>query len=118
MRFGPEVDVQRKSNVVFAFPLPFLAPFPQVLFNMLTDVSGSSLLDPFSLMSYNMIFTAVPILFFVLDRDRERDSLLTNPKHYLEVGSTRHTHYAYTCVYVHARVCVCMCICLCMCICA
>jgi hypothetical protein len=36
-------------------------------------------------MSYNMVFTAVPILFFVLDRDRERDSLLTNPKHYQEV---------------------------------
>lgn len=73
----------------FAFYKSIFLCSLQVLFNTLTDVSGSSLLDPFSLMSYNMIFTAVPILFFVLDRDRERDSLLTNPKHYLEASSGR-----------------------------
>mmetsp|Transcript_36023 Transcript_36023/g.113959 ORF Transcript_36023/g.113959 Transcript_36023/m.113959 type:complete len:407 (+) Transcript_36023:267-1487(+) len=54
--------------------------FVQLLFALDSGLSGASLLNSFSLMAYNVLYTGVPILFFVLNKDMEEDVVFTHPQ--------------------------------------
>ncbi|KAJ1984992.1 hypothetical protein H4R34_000336 [Dimargaris verticillata] len=54
----------------------------QVLYQTMAGYSGATLLSTFSLSTYNALFTSLPVLSFILDRDVETDVLLAHPALY------------------------------------
>jgi phospholipid-translocating ATPase len=56
----------------------------QASFQIYCAFSGSSLLNTFSLSSYNILFTSFPIIFYMLDKDVPEIALLQNPSIYRE----------------------------------
>lgn len=52
--------------------------FVQALFQFFCAFSGSSFLTSFSLTTYNVLFTALPIIFYCLDKDLEDSLILRN----------------------------------------
>lgn len=66
----------------------FLA-FMQIFFAFFSGFAGTSFFDSFALASYNVLFTALPILFYSLDKDINEQNLLLNPQLYHETQSGR-----------------------------
>lgn len=56
----------------------------QLMYNAQCGFSGCSLLDGFSLTTYNLLWTAIPGLAMLLDRDRPLTTLLAQPRLYKE----------------------------------
>lgn len=56
----------------------------QASYQIYCAFSGSSLLNTFSLSSYNILFTSFPIIFYMLDKDVPEVALLQNPSIYKE----------------------------------
>ncbi|KAJ1970259.1 hypothetical protein IWQ62_000087 [Dispira parvispora] len=54
----------------------------QIFFQTLSGYSGSTLLSTFSLSTYNALFTSLPVLSYVLDKDVPEDILLAHPELY------------------------------------
>ncbi|KAI3640282.1 hypothetical protein MIR68_001160 [Amoeboaphelidium protococcarum] len=54
----------------------------QALYELYCGFSGTSLLSTFALSSYNVLFTAFPILFYCLDKDLPENVVLENPSIY------------------------------------
>ncbi|KAJ1650100.1 hypothetical protein IWQ61_009004 [Dispira simplex] len=54
----------------------------QIFFQALSGYSGSTLLSTFSLSTYNALFTSLPVLSYVLDKDVTEDTLLAHPELY------------------------------------
>lgn len=63
--------------------LPFLL-LVQAMYQYYCSFSGASLFNSFSLSTYNVLFTGLPILFFVLDKDIREDMILRYPFVYQE----------------------------------
>ena len=61
--------------------------FVQALYQFWCVFSGTSLLNTFSLSSYNIVFTAFPIIFFILDKDIDERSIVEYPYIYNESAS-------------------------------
>eukprot|EP01117_Protostelium_nocturnum_P005659 TRINITY_DN2043_c0_g1_i5.p1 TRINITY_DN2043_c0_g1~~TRINITY_DN2043_c0_g1_i5.p1 ORF type:complete len:1097 (+),score=372.02 TRINITY_DN2043_c0_g1_i5:81-3371(+) len=59
----------------------------QLLFAFHNGFSGSSFFNTFCLTAYNIVFTGVPILFHILDRDSPAETILNSPSMYLETQS-------------------------------
>lgn len=66
----------------------FLA-FMQIFFAFFSGFAGTSFFDSFALASYNVLFTALPILFYSLDKDINEQNLLLNPQLYHETQNGR-----------------------------
>ena len=66
----------------------FLA-FMQIFYAFFSGFAGTSFFDSFALASYNVLFTALPILFYSLDKDINEQNLLLNPQLYHETQSGR-----------------------------
>ncbi|ORY03000.1 phospholipid-translocating P-type ATPase [Basidiobolus meristosporus CBS 931.73] len=54
----------------------------QILYQIMCGFSGTSLLNSFSLTTYNTLFTELPILFYILDQDVEESVVFEHPSVY------------------------------------
>ncbi|KAK9718581.1 hypothetical protein K7432_005405 [Basidiobolus ranarum] len=54
----------------------------QILYQVVCGFSGTSLLNTFSLTTYNTLFTELPILFYILDKDVEESAIFEYPPTY------------------------------------
>ncbi|KAK9764787.1 hypothetical protein K7432_007425 [Basidiobolus ranarum] len=54
----------------------------QILYQVVCGFSGTSLLNAFSLTTYNTLFTQLPILFYILDKDVEESAIFEHPPVY------------------------------------
>jgi phospholipid-translocating ATPase len=63
--------------------------FVQLGFNFACAFSGCSLLDTFALTTYNMLYTFLPGLAMVLDKDRHIDDVSRNPEYYAECRKSK-----------------------------
>jgi len=61
--------------------------FTQLMANLLCAFSGGSLLDTYSLTTYNLLYTALPGLALALDQDRRSEQVLRLPSLYSESSS-------------------------------
>lgn len=61
--------------------------FTQLMANALCSFSGGSLLDTYSLTTYNLLYTALPGLALALDQDRRAEQVLRTPSLYSESAS-------------------------------
>jgi len=61
--------------------------FTQLMANLLCAYSGGSLLDTYSLTTYNLLYTALPGLALALDQDRRAEQVLRIPSLYSESAS-------------------------------
>ncbi|KAJ6809324.1 phospholipid-transporting ATPase 2 [Iris pallida] len=52
----------------------------QILFSLLSGVSGTSLFNSVSLMAYNVFYTSIPVLTIVLDKDLGEKTVMQNPQ--------------------------------------
>ncbi|KAI9297264.1 phospholipid-translocating P-type ATPase [Neoconidiobolus thromboides FSU 785] len=66
----------------------------QAGYQLFNGFSGSSLLTTYSLSLYNILYTGLPILFYVLDKDIEENILLNEPKLY-QFTNGRDPHYLF-----------------------
>ncbi|KAJ6241987.1 putative phospholipid-transporting atpase [Anaeramoeba flamelloides] len=61
----------------------------QLTFNFWTGFSGMSFFNSLSVMTYNGVFTAIPIFFFLLDKDVSEESVYLNPHLYRDSSQGR-----------------------------
>eukprot|EP01135_Chromosphaera_perkinsii_P002766 Nk52_evm134s226 gene=Nk52_evmTU134s226 len=54
----------------------------QVMFNFFAGFSGASFFDTLQLSTYNVVFTGIPIIFYVLDQDVQAKAVIQNPHLY------------------------------------
>ncbi|KAJ7548944.1 hypothetical protein O6H91_07G034100 [Diphasiastrum complanatum] len=52
----------------------------QILFSFVSGISGTSLFNTFSLMSYNVLYTSVPVMVNILDKDISESTVLQHPQ--------------------------------------
>jgi len=57
--------------------------FIQIIYNFLCGFSGTTYFNTFSLTFYNIIFTSMPVIFYVLDLDLPQKFILKNPATYV-----------------------------------
>lgn len=62
----------------------------QMLYNWFAGFSGVSFFDTFALTTYNVVFTGVPVLGYVLDRDYSETHVLSHPLLYLSSAASQH----------------------------
>ncbi|KJE94424.1 P-type ATPase [Capsaspora owczarzaki ATCC 30864] len=55
----------------------------QLMFAFLSGFSGASFFNSISLTFYNILFTGIPVIFYIFDRDVEEESVMTFPELYL-----------------------------------
>ncbi|BBM97303.1 hypothetical protein Mp_1g04630 [Marchantia polymorpha subsp. ruderalis] len=54
--------------------------FIQIFFSFVSGVSGTSLFNSFSLMAYNVVYTSIPVMTVVQDKDLKEETVLQNPE--------------------------------------
>ncbi|XP_024530611.1 phospholipid-transporting ATPase 2 isoform X2 [Selaginella moellendorffii] len=54
--------------------------FIQIFFSFVSGISGTSLFNSFSLMAYNVLYTSVPVMASVLDKDIDEKTVLQHPQ--------------------------------------
>ncbi|KAL2651991.1 hypothetical protein R1flu_020119 [Riccia fluitans] len=54
--------------------------FIQIFFSFVSGVSGTSLFNSFSLMAYNVVYTSIPVMTIVHDKDLREETVLQNPQ--------------------------------------
>ncbi|KAA8526350.1 hypothetical protein F0562_008447 [Nyssa sinensis] len=64
----------------YSFYKSLLICFIQILFSFISGVSGTSLFNSVSLMAYNVVFTSVPVLVSVLDKDLSERTVMQHPQ--------------------------------------
>ena len=62
----------------------------QLMFLGVSGVSGTSFFDSISLATYNVLYTSLPILFSVIEKDVSADYLLQRPRIYKHIASGVH----------------------------
>jgi len=79
-------NYRRISKVIlYSFYKNFVLILPMFLFNFYNGFSGTALYDSWLIMSFNIIFTALPILFVgIMDRDLTPEIILRNPCLYVD----------------------------------
>eukprot|EP00249_Psilotum_nudum_P019167 c27124_g1_i1 orf=428-3133(+) len=62
--------------------------FIQIFFSFVSGISGSSLFNSFSLMVYNVVYTSVPVMVNILDKDLAERTVLQHPQilYYCQAG--------------------------------
>ena len=65
--------------VQFCFYKSFMLSIIQVSFNFWNGFTASSFISDFNLMCYNAIFTLLPVIFFLFDKDVEDDTVYLHP---------------------------------------
>lgn len=63
----------------FCFYKSIMLSLVQVLFMFWNGYSGASLFNDFNLMCYNAIFTLLPVIFFLFDKDVEEETVFIYP---------------------------------------
>jgi len=64
----------------YSFYKSLLICFIQILFSLISGMSGSSLFNSFSLMAYNVFYTSIPVLTSVLGKDLSENTVMQNPQ--------------------------------------
>ncbi|KAJ6845918.1 phospholipid-transporting ATPase 2 [Iris pallida] len=64
----------------YSFYKSLMICFIQILFSLLSGVSGTSLFNSVSLMAYNVFYTSIPVLTIVLDKDLSEKTVMQNPQ--------------------------------------
>jgi len=67
--------------------------FMQITFQFMVGFSGTSLFNSLCLMSYNVAFTGLPVMGYVLDKDLPEEILTDNPFLYKDSQSGRSFNY-------------------------
>ncbi|CAM6082124.1 unnamed protein product [Calypogeia fissa] len=57
-----------------------LLSFIQILFSFVSGISGATLFNSFSLMAYNVVYTSVPIMTVVQEKDLSEDTVFQHPE--------------------------------------
>lgn len=57
-------------------------------FSLFSGVSGTSLFNSVSLMAYNVLYTSIPVLTIVLDKDLSEKTVMQHPQilYYCQAG--------------------------------
>ncbi|GBG70477.1 hypothetical protein CBR_g6606 [Chara braunii] len=63
----------------YSFYKSLIICFIQIMFSFWSGISGSSLFNSFSLMAYNIVYTSLPVLLYVLDKDISEESVENHP---------------------------------------
>eukprot|EP01114_Cavostelium_apophysatum_P012672 TRINITY_DN2894_c0_g1_i2.p1 TRINITY_DN2894_c0_g1~~TRINITY_DN2894_c0_g1_i2.p1 ORF type:complete len:1114 (+),score=267.19 TRINITY_DN2894_c0_g1_i2:219-3344(+) len=71
----------------------FIICFIQILYQTVTGVSGTSFFNTFSLTIYNIAYTGIPVLFYVLDKDHPEYYLMSNPILYRDCQKNKFFNY-------------------------
>lgn len=64
----------------YSFYKSLMICFIQILFSLFSGVSGTSLFNSVSLMAYNVLYTSIPVLTIVLDKDLSERTVLQHPQ--------------------------------------
>ncbi|OHT06516.1 Phospholipid-transporting ATPase 2 [Tritrichomonas foetus] len=70
--------------VQFCFYKSFMIAIVQVAFNFWNGFSARTFISDFNLLCYNAIFTLLPVVFFLFDKDVEDDTLFLHPYLYAD----------------------------------
>lgn len=75
--------------ILYCFYKNFLMVLPMFLFSFLNLYSGTALYDSWLIMSYNVIWTAIPIIILgTTDRDMDKETILQIPSLYCDKAKT------------------------------
>ncbi|XP_052178420.1 phospholipid-transporting ATPase 2 isoform X1 [Diospyros lotus] len=64
----------------YSFYKSLLICFIQIFFSFISGVSGTSLFNSVSLMAYNVVYTSIPVLVSVLDKDLSERTVMQHPQ--------------------------------------
>jgi len=73
---------------LYCFQKSLFLAFIQIFFAFYSAFSGSSIFNTIALTTYSVVFTGLPILFYVLDKDVHEKNLLLLPRLYRETQAS------------------------------
>ena len=79
--------IDENTHILISFPLSF--PLSSPSYQFYTELSGTTFFNSLCLMSYNVIFTGLPVMGFVFDKDLSEATVMANPFLYRDSQSGR-----------------------------
>jgi len=73
----------------YSFYKSLLIAFIQICYSYYTLFSGVTFFDGFALTVYNLVFTGIPIFFYLLDKDLPDETLIEHPDLYKETQRSK-----------------------------